>query len=156
VDDRSQRGGDGKAARLDDAVRQVNEFDAEGANLERLPGMHLAQHRGLRQFMFNQLGMRQRQGEGSAVDRHVNLFQQIGQAANVIFVAVRQDNGANTVAIGTHVTEVGNDNVHAEQFGVRKHDAAVNNNDVVVKLKRHHVHAEFAEATKRYCFQLMV
>ena len=114
--------------------------------------MHLPQVGAFRQIVFDQLRMRQRQREGSAVNRHINFFQQIGQAADVIFVAVRQQNGADAFAIRAHVTEVGNDNVHAEQFGIRKHDAAVDDNDVIVKLKRHHVHAEFAQTAERNDF----
>ena len=76
----------------------------------------------------------------------------IGQAADVVFVAVCQQNGTDAFAIGAHITEVGNDDVHAEQFSIRKHDATVDDNDVIVKLKRHHVHAKFAEAAERNDF----
>ena len=156
VNDRAQRRGDGQCAGLNDAVRQVDELHAERSHLERRAGMHLPQVGAFRQIVFDQLGLRQRQRKGRAVDRHINFFQQIGQAADVIFVAMRQQNGADAFAIRTHVTEVGNDNVHAQQFGIRKHDAAVDDDDVIVKLIRHHVHAEFAEATEGNYFQLMV
>ena len=67
-------------------------------------GVHLAQLGALRQIVFDQLGMRQCQREGRAVDGHINFFQQIGQAADVIFVAVRQHNGADALAIRAHVS----------------------------------------------------
>ncbi len=76
VNDRAQRRGDGQSAGLNDAVRQVNELDAEGAHLERRAGMHLPQNGAFRQIVLNQLGLRQRQGKGRAVNRHINLFQQ--------------------------------------------------------------------------------
>ena len=37
--------------------------------------------------------------------------------------------------------------VYAEELGLRKHHAGINNNDVVAETQRHHVHSEFAEAT---------
>ena len=127
-----------------------------GPTWNGVAGMHLPQVGAPSQIVFDQLRLRQRQREGRAVNRHVNFFQQIGQAANVIFVAVRQQNGADAFAILAHVTEVGNDNVHAEQFGVRKHDAAIDDDHVIVKLKRHHVHSEFAQTPERNSLQLMV
>jgi len=70
------------------------------------------------QIVFHQLGAGQRQCEPCAVDRRVDFFQQIGQAADVVFMAVRQQNGSARGAVFADIVQVWDDNVHAQHFGV--------------------------------------
>jgi len=65
----------------------------------------------------------------------------------VIFVAVGEDNAADVLAILFEVGHVGDDQVDAEKFGVGKHHAGVDDEDVVAKTQDQHVHAKFAETT---------
>ena len=73
----------------------------------------------------------------------------------MVFVAMRQQHGADALAIGADVTEVGNDNVNAQQLCVGKHNAAIDDDDVIIKFIRHHVHPEFAQAAERNSLKLM-
>jgi hypothetical protein len=65
----------------------------------------------------------------------------------VVFVAVRQNDRANALAILLQVGNVRDDQVDAQELRFREHHAGVNNNDVVAVAQRHHVHAKFAETT---------
>ncbi len=69
----------------------------------------------------------------------------------MVFVAVRQDDGFDEMAILFEIGDVGNDEVDAEQFGFGEHHAGVNDDDGVAKAKGHHVHAEFPQAAQGYC-----
>jgi hypothetical protein len=99
--------------------------------------------------VLHQFGPRERQSECSSIDGGVDLIQHIGQRANVIFVAVSQKNGPDSVLNLPQVSDVGNNDVNARQFGIREHHAAIDHHGVIAILEDHHVHAELAEASER-------
>ena len=68
----------------------------------------------------------------------------------MIFVAVGEDDGAHVLAVFDQVADVGNDDVHAQQFGFGKHQSGVDDDDVVTPANGHAVHAELAESAKGY------
>ena len=94
------------------------------------------------------------QSEFGAVNRYGKLGKDPGQAANVVFVAVGENDGADVRAIFQQVCDVGNYDVNAQQFGLRKHEAGVDDDDVVTPAQRHAVHAELAESAERDDVQL--
>src|ERR1700733_2191998 len=67
----------------------------------------------------------------------------------MVFVPVRENQGADFVAVLLQISEVGRDNVDAEQFRIRKHHARVDNDNVVPIADGHRIHTEFAQAAKR-------
>ncbi len=80
----------------------------------------------------------------------------VGKRANVIFVAVREHDGFDQMAILFEIGDVGNDEVDAEEFGFGEHHAGVDDDDGVAEARSHHVHSEFAETTERnYCDGLL-
>jgi hypothetical protein len=91
----------------------------------------------------------QRQGERGAVDGHRNLAEQIRQGADVVLVAVRQDDGAEGLAPGKRVGEIRDHVVDARQLVVREHEPAVDREQVLAGLDQHHVEADLAETSER-------
>ncbi len=91
----------------------------------------------------------ERKGEASAVNGDVEIAEDVGEGADVIFVAVRENDGADVLAILLEIGDVGNDEVDAEKLGFGEHHAGVNDENVVTETKHHHVHAEFAETAER-------
>ncbi len=77
------------------------------------------------------------------------MGEQEGDAADVVFVAVGEDQAADVFAILLEVGEVGGDDVDAQEFGVGEHHAGVEHDDVVAIADGHAVHAELAEASER-------
>ncbi len=112
-------------------------------------GFHFVKLGVLQQPVFFQAPFHQRQREGRAVHRHVDFAEQERNRADVIFVAMRQDQRAHLVAILFEIREVGRDDVDAQQFGVRKHHAGVHDDDVVPVADGHRVHAELAQTAER-------
>ena len=49
------------------------------------------------EVVFLQPPLHQRQREGGAVDRHIDLAQEIGHGADVVLVAVGQNQGADVL-----------------------------------------------------------
>ncbi len=68
----------------------------------------------------------------------------------MVLVAVGQNNGPQSLLVLPHVGEVRNDDVHAQQFGVREHDPAIDDDHVAAVFVGHHVHPEFAHAAEWY------
>src|SRR5580704_4764718 len=63
-------------------------------------------------------------------------------------MSVSQDDGFYEGAVLLEVSDVGNDEVHAEEFGFGEHHSGVDDDDVVTEPQRHHVHSKFAEAAE--------
>jgi hypothetical protein len=71
----------------------------------------------------------------------------------VVFVAMGEDDGADVFAILSEIGNVGHDDVDAEEFRFREHEAGIDNDDVVFPAEGQAVHAEFPEAAKGDDFQ---
>ena len=70
----------------------------------------------------------------------------------MILVAVRQHERGRA-ALLLQIGQVRDDAVHAEQVGIREHDAGVDDDGRVTPGERQHVHAELAEAAERHDFE---
>ena len=88
----------------------------------------------------------QRERQRRAEDGHARLPEQVGQRADMVLVAVGQEDGAEAVPLGERVGEVGDHAVDAGQFvGVGEHEPAVDRDEIVAGLDEHHVEADLAE-----------
>src|SRR4029077_15882637 len=76
-----------------------------------------------------------------------------GQGPDVVFMAMRQDDGLNPLSIFDEVGNVWYDDVHAEQFCFGEHQARVNHDNVVAPAYGHAVHSELPEAAQRHDLQ---
>ncbi len=83
--------------------------------------------------------------ELGGVDRHLQFTQNPWQATDMILVAVGQDDGADMLAVFDQVGDIGDDNIHPQQFGLGKHETGIDDDDVVCPAKRQAVHTEFAQ-----------
>ena len=101
--------------------------------------------------MLFQALVHQREREARAVDRHLQVAQDVGQRADVVFMAVGQQDGAQVLPVLLEVGDVGNDDVHAEQFGLGEHHARIDQNHVVARAENEHVHAELAQSAQGNC-----
>ena len=94
--------------------------------------------------MFFETPLDQRQSKRRAVDRHGKLGQQEGHRADVIFMAVREDEGTDVRSVLLEIVEIGRNNIDAQQLRIRKHHPRVQDDDVFPVPDRHGVHAELA------------
>ena len=93
------------------------------------------------------------QREFGAPHRHVQLGQNPGQRADVVFVPVRKNDAAHLLAVLDQVGNVGHNNIDAQQFGFRKHQAGVDDDDVVAPAHGHAVHPELAQSAQGHNLQ---
>jgi hypothetical protein len=78
--------------------------------------------------------------------------QHVRDAANVIFMAMRQHQGGNAPFL-LQVGHVRNDPIDPEQFGIREHHARVDHDGRFTPAECEHVHAELAEAAECHDFE---
>ncbi len=93
------------------------------------------------------------QSELRAPDRHIEFGKNPGQRADVIFVAVGKNDGAHALPVLDQIGNVGNDDIHAQQFGFREHQAGIDDDDVVTPAHGHAVHSELAQAAEGHNMQ---
>ena len=153
MDDHAQRSVDGQRHAIHQAMRDLDGVDGEGPDLETLARTDLAQVGVVEQAVFFEFVFHVGQGELRAPDRHIQLAENPGQRADVVFVAVGENDAFHPLAVFGQIGDVRDNNIDAQQFGFRKHQAAVDDDDVVTPANGHAVHPELAQAPEGYDVQ---
>src|SRR5689334_931824 len=96
----------------------MDKFDLKWSNFDYLFRLDPDEPRLLLQVVFFEPAVDQSQGESGAVNGNVDFGEEVGDGANVVFVAVGQDHGANLLLVLLQVGKVGHDQVHAQQLRV--------------------------------------
>lgn len=130
LDDGSRRACDGQGHRVGDGVVHVDGLHGETAQLELLVRSDLHHFRAAHQPVFFQLVGDEPDGKARGINGQIDLFEQVGQAADVVFMAVRDNNALDAVLILDNIGEIRNDKVHPEHVAVREHDAAVHEDHI--------------------------
>ena len=154
VDDDADGRVDGEGDAIDQAVGDADGDDAEGTEIEALVGKNFDELGFVEQAMFFELAFNVSQSEFGAVDGDFELGEDPRQAADVVLMAVGEDDAADHGAIFDEIGDVGDDDVDAEQFGLGEHKAGIDDDDVVLPANGSAVHAELAEASQRDDLQL--
>jgi hypothetical protein len=68
----------------------------------------------------------------------------------VVFMAVGEEYAANLVAFFPEAGNIRNYQIDTEHMGFRKHESAVDNDDIIAMLEEHHIEADFAQPTEGY------
>ena len=113
VDDHANRSGDGQGNATHNGMRDVNEFDFEGTNLANVFGFYRPQL-GIFNGVLFQPSLHQRQREGRGVNRNIKLLKEKRHCANVVFMAVGENQCADMFAVFAEISHVGRDDVDTE------------------------------------------
>ena len=148
VDDGPHGRLDGQADPVGDGMSHADGLDAERPQLDHVARLDGAKIGLLREAVLAEPVLHQRQRERRAVDRCVDLPQQVRQGADVVLVAVGEHHPPEGRPLGQKVGEVRDDPVDAQHLVVREHDAAVESDQVVPGLHQHHVEPDLAEAAQ--------
>ena len=106
--------------------------------------------RGLLEPVLAQLGAQQREGELGADERDVAaLAQEVRRGADVVLVAVGQDQRLDVVEAVPDRVEVGEDQVDAGVVVLGEEDSAVDDQQAAVVLEDGHVATDLAQAAER-------
>jgi hypothetical protein len=153
VDEDAERRVDGEPDAVRHAVRDAQELDLEGTDLDDVLRPH-GPESVVGEIVFVELGADERQRQRRAEDRTIDVRQQVGDGPDVVFVPVREHERGDATLL--QVGEVGNDEVDAEELDVGEGHPGVDDETRVPVRNRHEVHAEFAEAAQRDDFKSRV
>ena len=156
VEDHPQGGGDGQSHGAHDGMGDVDEFDLERPDLDDILGLDGDHARLAGELVLLHAAVHQSQGEIGPVDGHVDFAQKIGHGADVVFVAVGEDQRQNVLLMLLEKGKVGHYQVDAQQLGFGEHHAAIDDEDVVAVAKSGHIHAEFAQPAERNHLQFAI
>ena len=158
VDHSADRGVDGQPDCVGDAVSDRDCLDPERADLEAVADPHLAQIGLPKHPMLPQSVLGQAKCERGAVDGRrgtalEKAFGKKGKGADVVLVAVGEDECENLSALGQQVGDVRDHEVDTRHVVVGEHEPGVDDQDLALPLQRPHVQADLAEAAEGNVFQ---
>ena len=149
LNDGTGRAVDGKGHGIRDGVVHMDGLHGEAAQFDLLPGHDLHKLGLAGKAELFQLVLDQAAGQAGAVHRYAEFLQQIGNAANVVLVAVSDEQALDLILVLHHKGEVRDDHVHAVHLAVREHQTAVHDDHITVALVDSHVLANLAQTTQR-------
>src|SRR3954469_15232138 len=107
---------DRKRHAINDAMRDLDGVNGERTEGETLAGLDLVHLSIVEQSVLFEFPFHQGEGEFRSVNRDVEFGEDPGQSTDVVFMAVRQDDAADLVAVLEQIGDVRYDDVHAEQL----------------------------------------
>ena len=142
---RPQRDAHGVRDRVADPERDRR----ERADLQLVAGLQ-GDQRVVVELVLLDLVAQQAAGERARVHGHAReLGQDVGQAADVVLVGVRDQERPDLGAVLLEVGDIGHDEVDAEHLLVGEHEPAVDDDDVVAVLEHVHVLADLPHPAER-------
>src|SRR5262245_15463377 len=112
-------------------MRNAYELDGKHADVDDVARLYAMQQYVAEQVVFFEFAFGQAGSEMGAVNRNVELLQQIRQRTQVVLVTVGEDNGSDVVAVLVEKTKVGNRNINAVSRFLWKAHSGVENQHLV-------------------------
>ena len=135
--------------RVGDRVGDRDELEVEGSDGEAVALGDDVEAR-VGQAVFAQLGGDEGQGQVGAVDRNVAAqLEQVGHRANVVLVAVGEDEADDVVHAILDPGEIRQDQVDAGLGLLREENATIHDQELAPVLEDVHVTADLAETSQR-------
>src|SRR5947208_5106176 len=150
VNDHAEGRVDRQRNAIHQAVRHLNGMNSKRPYLEALAWTNLAQVRAVEETVFIQLVLDIGERELRAPHRNIQLGENPWQGANMILVAMSQNNPADKLPVFGEIRNFGDNDVHAQKFGLGEHQARINDDNVVTPAHGHAVHAELAQPAERH------
>ena len=147
VEQHAGRGLDGQGEAVEDAVGDADGVHPEGADLDR--GARDQGPQVGADAPLLQPAPREAQGQSAAVDRGRGSLQRERQGADVVLVAVGQQDPPELSGPLGQVGEVGHDGVDAGHLGRGKQHPRIQEEEVLLPLEDHRVQPELSEPPER-------
>ena len=138
-------GVDGEGHGVGDGMVDVDELHSEGACFDLVPGGTGVDLGLFQQAVLLQLQLHQTGGHAGGVDRRLDVPEDIGQCADVVFVAVGEENTSDFFPVLHQVADVRDDHVDAIHIVVREAHAAVHYDQVIAVLEHGHVFPDLVQ-----------
>ena len=140
---------DGQRSSIYDAVIGLDKFNVKLSQLDNIPERNDMALRNLEKIMLAQLVFDDAHCQPCSVNGNIDLFQNIGQGADVVFVTVGNNKALYLVNILLQISCIRNDKIDTEHVVLREGKAAVHNHNTVPELERGNVHADLFKPAER-------
>ena len=145
MNDNAQRRLYNQAHGVRNTVTNREELDFKFSQGKRLAGGHQIEAGPIKGFAFLELDLDQPLGQLGGIDRRLKLGQQIGQRADMVFVAMG-DNDAPYFSLPLQeIADIGNHQIDAQHFFFGEHESGVDDNNVILIFHDHHVFTDFTQ-----------
>ena len=131
----------------------MEELHFERADLDLFTGVDGVQVRFLGHAVARQFHFQQATRQGRGVDRRVGHFQQMVNGADMVLVAVGDDNALHLLLVLDQIGEVGDDVIDPQHIVFGEHHPGIDHHDLVVVFVDHHIAAYFPQSPQGEYFQ---
>ena len=153
VDNRADRRRDSQRDRIRNAVVHMDELHGKAAETEDRAVFLGKDLSVIELVVLFELQLDQRRRERRGVYGNVQIAQQIGNAAYMVLVAVREDQPAYLLGIGLKVGDIRQDDVDTVHILIREAHAGINDDYIAAAFIGCHILAYFAQTAERDNFQ---
>ena len=153
MDDGAHLGVDGESHGVGDRVVHMDELHGELARPDALACLHSDELGGLHQLVLLQLQLDEAGGEAGAVDGHVDLLEDVGNGADVVLVAVGDEQAPDPGFVLDEIRHIGDHAVDAVHVITGEGHTAVHYDDLAAVFIGGHVLADLVETAKGDNFQ---
>ena len=140
---------DGEGHGVGNGVVDVDELHRELARLHHLAGLAGNELGLVQEPVLLQLQLYQAGGHTGGVDGGVDAAQQVGDGADVVLVAVGEEDAPDLVLVLDEIGEVGDDHIDAVHVVVGEAHAHIDNDDIAAVLIYRQILADLIESAQR-------
>ena len=148
VHEEARRGADRQRAGLRDAVVHMDGLDLKGPHLEPAPRLELADDHPIIEVTLLQRRTDHLGCERRCVDRQIDLLEQVGHRADVVEVAVGDDEPCDAGLVLHQPVEIRHHQLNPQRLLVREGHSAVDDQQHPVLLEDGTVHSNLTKAAK--------
>ena len=127
----------------------MDEFYRKAAGLDLLPRLVRKQMDTVLELVLFQLELDNPRSQARGVDGAVELLHGVGNAADMVFMSMRQEHTAYLILVFDKIRHISNDQIDTVHFIVRKAETAVNNDDVLTIFQHGHIFADLIQTAER-------
>ena len=153
VDDGAHLSVDGESHGVGDGMVHMDELHGELACPDALARLYGDELGGFHQLVLLQLQLDETGGEAGAVDGHVDLLEHIGDGADVVLVAVGDEQAPNPGFVLDEIRHIGDHAVDAVHVITGEGHTTVHHDDLTAVFIGGHVLADLVETAKGNDFQ---
>ena len=149
VEDDARRAEDRERRAVGNRVVRLDELHVEVPERHRVPVLHDEELRRVGEPVLLKLVLNQRDREARRVHRHIQILQNVRERADVVLVAVGDDEALHLRPVVLQVRHIRDDAVDPQHVLARERDSAVHDDDAVPVLEGRHVHPDLLKAAER-------
>ena len=149
VYDRARGGLDGQGSGIHNTVIGLDEFDIKFSQFHNVAEGDNVKFCHLEQVVLAELVFDDAHRQTRPVHGDIDLFQNIGKGADMIFMAMGDDKCLHLIYFLFQIRGVRNDQIDPEHVVLRECKAAVHDHNAVPVLKRSDVHADLLQTPER-------